>query len=198
MAVQHSAPWQIPKEALELLRRLHTDKTPHTGRSLIDHLVGTYQLLESWGNSQAIRLAGLFHSIYGTNLFVFRSARLDQRREVRAVIGDTAEHLAYLFCTCDRPLALLRALLQPHIGLPDMTDGSARTVEPQELSALLEIEVANFLEHPEDREVIAQINRIICSTKPSALSPGAAAALAAYLCPKAEQGRTRSISRSCG
>jgi hypothetical protein len=181
VAIQQSQHRRIPEEALELLQRLHTDETPHTGRSLIDHLIGTYQLLESWGNSQAICLAGLFHSIYGTNLFVFRSARIDQRREVRAAIGDAAEHLAYLFCTCERPLALLQALLQPHMGLPDTTDGTARTVEPQELSALLEIEVANFLEHPEDREVIAQINRIIRSTRPTAISPGAAAALAAYL-----------------
>jgi hypothetical protein len=181
MTIQQSERWQIPQDALDLLHRLHADETPHTGRSLIDHLTGTYQLLDSWGNSQPVCLAGLFHSIYGTNIFAFRSARLDQRREIRAAIGETAEHLAYLFCTSERPLALLQALLQPHLGLPDMTDGSPRTIEPQELSALLEIEVANFLEHPEDREVIAQINRIICATRPNAISSGAAAALAAYL-----------------
>lgn len=181
MAIQQSERRQIPKEAVDLLRRLHADETPHTGRSLIDHLIGTYRLLESWGNSRPICLAGLFHSIYGTNIFLFRSARLDQRCEVRAVIGETAERLAYLFCTSERPLALLRALLQPHLGLPDMTDGTPRTIEPRELSALLEIEVANFLEHPEDREVIAQISQIIRSTRPSAISSAAAAALAAYL-----------------
>jgi hypothetical protein len=181
MEIPRSERGQIPKEALELLHRLQTDETPHTGRSLIDHLIGTYHLLKSWANSEPVCLAGLFHSIYGTNLFVFRSARLDQRRDVRAAIGETAEHLAYLFCTCERPLALLQAVLQPQLGLPNIIDGTPRAIEPEELSALLEIEVANFLEHPEDREVIAQINRIICSTRPNVISPGAAAALAAYL-----------------
>jgi hypothetical protein len=181
VAIEQSKRRQIPEEALELLHQFHADETPHTGRSLIDHLIGTYRLLVSWGNSEPVCLAGLFHSIYGTNIFLFRSARFDQRHEVRAAIGETAEHLAYLFCTCDRPLALLQALLQPHLGLPDNIDSTPRAIEPRELSALLEIEVANFLEHPEDREVIVQISRIISSTRPNAISPGATAALAAYL-----------------
>ncbi len=166
---------------LDLLGRYHADETPHGGRRLLDHLVGTYRLLDAWGNGPAICRAGLFHSIYGTNIFAFRSAGLDQRPVIRVAIGEAAERLAYLFCMTNRPLSLLQALLQRQAQLPDIVNGGSLAITPEELSALVEIEVANFLEQPDDREIIAQIDRIIRSVDPGSISPGAAAALAAYL-----------------
>jgi hypothetical protein len=166
---------------LPLLRRYHADETPHGGRHLVDHLIGTYRLLEAWGNPPSVCRAGLFHSIYGTSIFTFRSAGFDQRPVVRDAIGAKAERLAYLFCSVDRPLALLQALIAQGAELPDIVAGGVLPLEAGELSALLEIEVANFLEQPEDRDVIAQIGHIIRAVDPLVISPGAAAALAAYL-----------------
>jgi hypothetical protein len=165
---------------LALLRRYQADQTPHSGRHLLDHLAGTYRLLEAWGNPPATCRAGLFHSIYGTNLFSFRSAGLEERAVIAAAIGAEAERLAYLFCHTDRPLSLLQALIGGSLALPDLS-GGAMPITAADLSALLEIEIANFLEQPEDPEVIAEIDRIIRAVDARAISPGAASALAAYL-----------------
>jgi hypothetical protein len=36
----------------------------------LDHLTGVQQVLESWNEREEICLAGLYHSIYGSELFV--------------------------------------------------------------------------------------------------------------------------------
>jgi hypothetical protein len=75
----------------------------HSGRSLYLHLKGTHDLLRDWDNSEDVCLAGLFHSIYGTNSFKRQS--LDDRRKLRELIGDYAEQLVYNFSVAkDRPL----------------------------------------------------------------------------------------------
>jgi hypothetical protein len=38
----------------------------HSGRNLFTHLFNTFQILQSWGCSAEVSLAGLYHSIYGT------------------------------------------------------------------------------------------------------------------------------------
>jgi hypothetical protein len=46
--------------------------------------------------------AGLFHSIYGTELFQGFTLPLEKRGEVRELIGERAERLAWLNCAIDR------------------------------------------------------------------------------------------------
>jgi hypothetical protein len=94
----------IIKEAHKefLLQRAHADKIKHSGRSLYDHLCGTFDLLEDWANSEPICDAGLFHSIYGTKHFRHQSWPLEDRATIRALIGSEAELLAFMFCTMDR------------------------------------------------------------------------------------------------
>jgi hypothetical protein len=137
--------------------------------------------IKAWGNRESVCRAGLFHSIYGTNIFTVSSAGFDQRARIRTAIGEEAEQLAHLFCSTNRPIALLQALIANQCELEDVVNGGTHRLVRADLVALIEIEVANFLEHPEDREVIAQIAGIIRSTDPAAVSSGAAAALAAYL-----------------
>jgi hypothetical protein len=61
-----------------------------------------FRLLESQGCPADVSRAGLFHSIYGTERFQGFTLPLERRHEVRALIGDRAEHLAYLNCAMDR------------------------------------------------------------------------------------------------
>jgi hypothetical protein len=168
---------------LDLLRRYHADATPHSGRALIDHLAGVYRLLEAWNNAPEICRAGLFHSIYGTNIFTVRSASFDDRAHIRAVIGDVAERLAFLFCVSERPVAFLKAALERNYILADVVHGGEVPVTEAELNALIEIEVANFLEQPEEPEDIRLIHRTIASIEVAGpvLTKPARAALAAYL-----------------
>ena len=54
---------------LDLLIDLNTDSLSHSHGTLIDHLQQTYELLKQWENPQYVCLAGLFHSIYGTQIY---------------------------------------------------------------------------------------------------------------------------------
>ena len=87
----------IDKSHLQQLHELNTDENPHSGGALLDHLRGTHDYLEAWGNDEAVCVGGLFHSIYGTQSYETESASLDDRQRIRTVIGERAERLAFLF-----------------------------------------------------------------------------------------------------
>lgn len=74
----------------------------HTGKSYLAHLVGVYKLMETQGCTEEICRAGMFHSIYGTQRFQGFKLPLERRSEVRTLIGERAERLAYLNCAMDR------------------------------------------------------------------------------------------------
>lgn len=71
---------------------------PHTHDDLLAHLGGTYHVLARWGRPEPVAVAGLFHSIYGTEGFPRSSVSLAQRPWVQALIGPEAEGLAYRYC----------------------------------------------------------------------------------------------------
>ena len=75
---------------------------PHTNRGLLDHLLGTRQLLVEWEARPALCDAGLFHSVYGTEYYELKAIPLTMRHEVRQLIGEEAESLAWLFCMIRR------------------------------------------------------------------------------------------------
>jgi hypothetical protein len=105
-----------------------------------------YDLLREWGNDDAVCCAGLFHSVYGTRVFAAQCADFSRRDEIREVIGERAEALAYLFCVADRDTFFAAA----RSSRPVVRDAVSQVDVPvtlQILSALLEIEAANLVEH---------------------------------------------------
>jgi hypothetical protein len=78
------------------------EQVGHTGKSYLAHLIGVYRLLEARGCSEEVCRAGMFHSIYGTEKFQGFKLPLERRPEVRALIGERAERLAYINCAMDR------------------------------------------------------------------------------------------------
>ena len=66
------------------------------------HLIAVYRDLESLGCAEDVCCAGMFHSIYGTEKFQGFTLPLEGRGEVRALVGERAERLAYLNCAVDR------------------------------------------------------------------------------------------------
>jgi hypothetical protein len=115
---------------VDFLRGLGTEDVQHSGdKGFLAHLVGVFRDLESWGASQDVCRAGLFHSIYGTELFQRFSLPQDRRADVRALIGERAERIAFVNCLMDR--STFDALLE--------SEGPYRlrnreTGEPMELS----------------------------------------------------------------
>ncbi|MCZ6597945.1 MAG: hypothetical protein O7B99_09925 [Planctomycetota bacterium] len=87
---------------IEFLQRAGAGSTAHSGRTLLEHLGGVHAFLERWGARRALCDAGLFHSVYGTEFFSAASIASEQRAEVRAVIGEEAEEIAFLWCTIRR------------------------------------------------------------------------------------------------
>ena len=67
--------------------------------------------MEARGCTEELCRAGMFHSIYGTELFQRFKLPLERRTDVHALIGERAERLAYLNCAMDRA-SLDRALEQ--------------------------------------------------------------------------------------
>jgi (p)ppGpp synthase/HD superfamily hydrolase len=129
----------------QLLHHIGAHQVPHSGRTLLDHLRGTYELLTQWGSKEVTRVAGLFHSIYGTQTFAHALLDRSQRSYVRSTVGATTEHLVFLFSVCDRD-SFFENIDTKNISLLNKVDGELVEVTPQTLSALVEIEVANTLE----------------------------------------------------
>jgi hypothetical protein len=91
------------KRLTSFLVGLGIDEVPHSNKSYLGHLIALYRLMESVGCDAELCRAGMFHSIYGTAQFQGFKLELDRRAEVRALIGERAERLAYLNCAMDRP-----------------------------------------------------------------------------------------------
>jgi hypothetical protein len=90
------------KQFIEFLRGLGVEGIAHTGKTYLAHVVNVYRLMQSAGCTEELCLAGLFHSIYGTERFRTFSLPLERRGEIRTQIGERAEYLAYLNCAMDR------------------------------------------------------------------------------------------------
>lgn len=128
----------------EFLKRSGTAEIPHSGKSLFEHLRGTYLLLRQWECGDAVCYAGLFHSVYGTHIFRHQAIPYTKREEVRRLIGKEAEWLAYLFSVSDRPPGLIRALRTCMIF--DTVNQTDVVISTEELRALIIIECANLLD----------------------------------------------------
>lgn len=104
------------EEARAFLISLGTDGVRHTSHldadgsmsegSFLEHLTGVERDLGEWSCGEEVCLAGLFHSIYGTESFQAFSLPLDlsgaNRRRVQDLIGSRAEKLAFINCTMER------------------------------------------------------------------------------------------------
>ena len=85
---------------IEFLEKIGTNEISHSGETLLEHLVGVFEILKEMNALEYVQDAGLFHSIYGTATFHHQT--MSDRQVVQDLIGEKAEHLAYLFCVLGR------------------------------------------------------------------------------------------------
>ncbi|KAK9805046.1 hypothetical protein WJX73_006614 [Symbiochloris irregularis] len=129
------------------------DKAPHdTAVPFLDHLMGVSRVLQNWGEPQAVCDAGLFHSIFGTELFQDYSVDFKQRPQIQKLIGERAEFLAYVFCIMD--LASLDATMcdpdGQHSILARQDQGGHRVpLTDQQYRDLITVQLADWLEQVE-------------------------------------------------
>ena len=130
----------------EFLIGLGTDDVPHTHDVILTHLVAVYRDLESWKCDEAVCRAGMFHSIYGTEGFQDFTLPLERRSDVREIIGERAEKLAYMNCAMDR--ASLEEAIE-NIGpyrVVDRINGDEIELASQELDDLCTVHLCDWLE----------------------------------------------------
>lgn len=80
------------------LLKIGVDQVAHTHGNFLAHLKGVSEYLKKFERPHPVLVAGLFHSIYGTESFQRFALSLDQRDEVKRMIGEEAEALVYAYC----------------------------------------------------------------------------------------------------
>lgn len=90
------------KEMTDYIIALGAADIGHTDKTYLAHAIGVHNDMKAWGETPAMCRAALFHSIYGTQGFQGFTLPLDRQPELRALIGDYAEKIAYLNCFMDR------------------------------------------------------------------------------------------------
>lgn len=90
------------KRQTDFLVALGVGDVPHTQKTYLAHLVGLHRYMQNLGCWEELCLAGLFHSVYGTERFQGFTLPVERHGEVRELIGERAERLAYLNCAMDR------------------------------------------------------------------------------------------------
>jgi Cupin superfamily protein len=91
----------------ELLRELGADQIPHSRRTLLEHLIGTADIIRRWTDDENTYKAALFHSSYGTEFFKNAPLKsltdsVEARKRIMDAIDPAAERLVYVFCVMDR------------------------------------------------------------------------------------------------
>lgn len=151
----------ITEELKQLLLELGTDRIQHARSSFMEHLEGTAHLLRQWGNDEALCLAGLFHSIYGTQDFEHQSLGYEKREKLREAIGEEAEELAYLFSVCDRRTFFANLSGTGEATVYDKANGNTITIPRERLIRLLELEAANLLDQAPDPQQLPESTRLV-------------------------------------
>jgi hypothetical protein len=142
------------KRMTDFLVGMGIEEVPHTHKSYLAHLIAVHRFLELHGCSLEACRAGMFHSIYGTEKFQGFTLPLARRGDVRGLIGDRAEHLAYLNCAMDRASfdRCLDQKVEPY-RFTDRITGEAVELSQDDYDDLCAVHLFDWLEQvPRSRE----------------------------------------------
>jgi hypothetical protein len=97
------------REPLAYLEAIGMRQIPHGSRqadltngTFMDHLQGVEKAMRGWSLAETMCLAGLFHSVYGTQGFGYYTLPLAHRGKVQELIGKRGELAVYYNCVMDR------------------------------------------------------------------------------------------------
>jgi len=135
------------KRLTDFLVELGIEKIGHTRKTYLAHLISLYRMLETQGCDEELCRAGMFHSIYGTQRFQGFTLPLERRAEVRGLIGERAERLAYLNCAMNRE-SLDRAVEQTSepYQILDRITGEEVTLSGRDFDDLCQVHLFDWLE----------------------------------------------------
>ena len=135
------------KPMLAFLMEAGIGDLSHTGKTYLGHLIAVHRLLLERGFGPDVCRAGMFHSIYGTEAFQGFKLPLDRRPDLRRLIGDLAERLAYLNCAMDRAsFDAVLALPGPPYSMRDRLTSDVVPLSPDEIDDLCRVHLYDWLE----------------------------------------------------
>lgn len=121
----------------------------HSSEDFLSHLKGVMDILKSWKAPEYLCLAGLFHSVYGTEVFQDSLIPKDLRPKVQSLIGEEAEEIVYLFGIMSRRDFLLLLNKEGDFHIRSRFDKKKTSLNSKKLEDLCNLYVANRLEqHP--------------------------------------------------
>jgi hypothetical protein len=118
--------------------------TTHSGHTLWDHLSGVHRILTAVDCDEYVCMAGLFHSVYGTQSFHHITIACSQRVEIQKLIGQRAEALVWAFCSLARPNLFETSLKQKTFHWLDQLEVADN--KEHFWGDLVSLECANLLE----------------------------------------------------
>ena len=142
------------KRMADYLVGMGIEKIPHTHKSYLGHLIAVQRYMESQGCSEELCRAGMFHSVYGTERFQGFKLPLERRAEIRELIGERPERLAYLNCAMDRASfdRLLGQQTEPY-RFRDRITGEEVVLSRRDYDDLCRVHLYDFLEQvPRSKE----------------------------------------------
>jgi hypothetical protein len=161
---------------VDLLGSCGAATVAHPGGDLLTHLIRTEQILRSWHEDDDVCLAGLAHALYGTAGFAVELLPRTSRPIARATLGEPAEALVYLYCSCDRA-ATYAALTSAPVVFTDRFAHRSEVISANEMHAFAAITIANELdlvrEAAFDITTVVEIDELFAKLAPFA--PAAAA-----------------------
>ena len=120
-----------------------TENLNHSGRTFFEHLFNTMVLLEKNNSDKNLLLAGLFHSIYGTEHYKFNSP-YENTDLIKNLIGQKADDLVREFCKLENRTNVLI--------------NNSNNYNEEFLKNLVRIEIANLAEQNGSGKYSKQIN----------------------------------------
>ena len=152
------------------------EEMEHTGKTYLGHLIAVHRMMEEQACSTDACRAGLFHSIYGTEAFQRFQLPVARRHEVRDLIGERAERLAYLNCAMDR--ASFDAALQrgrPPYPVLDRLTGEEVPLDTEDFDDLCRVHLYDWLEQAPRSRFGYDYRRAAYRGMAERLGPGAVA-----------------------
>jgi (p)ppGpp synthase/HD superfamily hydrolase len=134
------------RSALRFLKSAGAHETHHSGKDLLRHLTNTYRVLRRWGCPEHLCVAGLFHSVYGTEAFKHATFTLRQRYVIREKIGPEAELTVYLYCIATHRSLYENLEREPPYSLRSYRNGRTIPISRNCLAELMALDLANSLE----------------------------------------------------
>jgi (p)ppGpp synthase/HD superfamily hydrolase len=87
-------------KCIEFLINKNCNNISHSHSNFLNHLIGTFNILKKWKQSEDLCYAGMFHNVYGNKYF---NPNLNvTREEIKNLIGEKAENLVHKFVNCER------------------------------------------------------------------------------------------------